>query len=413
MNHGLRLLYLLPADGFGGAERQGVQHLVELPHHGVHVGSFVGPSDALELELSAAGVRSHRLPNFPPAVVHEGRFRVVRELLHIADACFDAAATIERQARELRPEIIFANRSFAWLVAGLLSRRLRVPFVIRAGSRPAHPILGPMMSLLDHIARPSAVFYNCRAVRRSIASRFDCPAFALPNVVDGRRFASASKEARARARAELGIAVGSKIVGLAARPAPEKGFDFLERVVVRIAREDPEARFVVAGDFALRKSYEERLASVGAGNAVRFLGHVDAATFFRAVDVVVLTSRARSIEASPNALLEAMASSLPVVATGVGGVPELVRHGIDGYLTADDDVEGFVAHVVRLLGSPSLRAELGRSGRIRALAGHRPSTVVAQLVSDLHEVVASHRELDRSSPGVPCESNTLSALPSI
>src|SRR5581483_7026705 len=63
----LRVLYLLPAEGFGGAERQGVQHLAELPRHGVQITSFVGSSAALARELSVAGVSSRCLPSFPPS----------------------------------------------------------------------------------------------------------------------------------------------------------------------------------------------------------------------------------------------------------------------------------------------------------------------------------------------------------
>jgi glycosyltransferase involved in cell wall biosynthesis len=108
-----------------------------------------------------------------------------------------------------------------------------------------------------------------------------------------------------------------------------------------------------------------------------------------------------------------MASSRPIVATAVGGVPELVRHGVDGFLTSDVDSEGFSANVGRLLDSPELRAQLGRNGRARALSEHRPSVVVARLVRDLTQVLAPYRRLEASSPGVPCESNTLSAQPSI
>ena len=409
----LRVLYLLPAEGFGGAERQGVQHLAELPRHGVHITSFVGSSAALGQELSVAGVSSQCLENFPPNPSSDGDARRAVRSLKWLSACVEAASIIERHAMQRRPDVIFANRTFAWLVAAVLSRRLRVPYVMRAGSRPAHPILGPLMSLLDRVARPHAVFYNCKAVKSSVAERFACPTFSLPNVVDGRRFYAASEEERAEARERLSLPSGVPLIGLAARPAPEKGFGLLEQVVVRVRRNHPDARFLVAGDFTYRKLYEGRFAASGVGDAVRFVGHVDAAAFFRAVDLVVLTSRARSIEASPNALLEAMASCRPIVATAVGGVPELVRHGVDGYLTADTDAEGFAANVCRLIALPELRAELGRNGRVRALSDHRPSLVIGRLVRDLRHIVAPYRQLEASTAGVACESNTLSAQPSI
>jgi hypothetical protein len=90
-----------------------------------------------------------------------------------------------------------------------------------------------------------------------------------------------------------------------------------------------------------------------------------------------------------------------------------VRHGVDGYLTTDTDAEGFSANVCRLIALPELRAEFGRNGRVRALSDHRPAVVVGGLVRDLRHVVAPYRQLEAANAGVACESNTLSALPSI
>jgi glycosyltransferase involved in cell wall biosynthesis len=118
------------------------------------------------------------------------------------------------------------------------------------------------------------------------------------------------------------------------------------------------------------------------------LGHVEAMEdFYRAVDVVILTSHERSIEASPNALLEAMATGRPVVATAVGGVPELVTSGRDGYLARDDDAACFAARLLALLYAPARRARLGRNGRMRA-ALHGVPIVVEELAQRVRSVVA-------------------------
>ena len=404
----LRLLYLLPADGFGGAERQGVHHLAELPLHGVDVAAFVGPSESLARELSAYHVERQALPSFPPAT-ERGPLAMPRNLLRGTSALLSAADDIERRLKGWQPDLIFANRTFAWLVGARLSRRLGVPYAIRAGSRPAHDALGPAMSLLDRVARPAAVFYNCRAVKESIASRFDAPAYELPNVVDLERFAPASKEEQRHARADLGLALEAPIVGLAARPAPEKGFDFLAEIIARVVAREPRTRFAVAGDFGFRRAYEARFHALGLAQAVTFLGHVDVARFFRAVDVVVLTSRTRSIEASPNAFLEAMAAGRPIVATAVGGIPELVTHGEEGYLVHDGDAATFTHRLLGLLRVPELRRALGGQGRERAVQRHQPSTVVEQLARDLRRVASQHPRHDTQTPGVPCESITRSA----
>ena len=218
--------------------------------------------------------------------------------------------------------MIFANRTFAWLVAAMLSRKLRVPYVIRVGSRPSHPALLPALSLLGSVAKPAAAFYNCRAVERAFGARLRCPAYGLPNAIDTDRFAPGASHAMQSARAKLGLSLDGPLIGLAARPAPEKGFDLFANVVRGVSAKRPGARFVVAGEFGWRRHYQAKLQSMGLGEAVQFMGHVAAMPdFYRAADIVILTSRERSIEASPNALLEAMAVGRPIVSTAGAGCP--------------------------------------------------------------------------------------------
>lgn len=384
----LRLLYLLPAEGFGGAERQGVYHLKELPHHGVEVHAVVGPGEPIMRALRDSGVPHERFRHFPDRmpgpVTPLARARYAGSWVsHLARS----TAAIERRLRREPVDLIFANRTLAWIVGASLSRRLGVPYVIRAGSRPAHRGLALGLPLLDHAARPAAVFSNCRAVDRAVASHFHAPRYSLPNAVDTEEFAPGSSML---ARARLGLPPGVPLIGLAARPAPEKGFDLLERVIARVHACRPDACFVVAGEFGWRAYYESRLRGAGLGGATRFLGHVDAmCDFYRAVDVVVLTSRARSIEASPNALLEAMATGRPIVATAVGGVPELIGHGCEGYLTDQDDDAQFASRVLDLLDMPARGAAFGRAGRERAVSRHQVSVVVASLARALRAIVSS------------------------
>src|SRR5262249_36035301 len=158
---------------------------------------------------------------------------------------------------------------------------------------------------------------NCNVVDDAIGSRLGAPRYLLPNAVDTRTYAPGSPLI---ARTLLGLPPWVPLVGLAARPSPEKGFDMLARVVARVRARRPSAGFVVAGEFGWRARYEAGFRALGLRDAVRFLGHVDRTVdFFRAVDVAILTSHARSVEASPNALLEAMAVGRPVVSTAVGG----------------------------------------------------------------------------------------------
>jgi glycosyltransferase involved in cell wall biosynthesis len=388
----VRLLYLLPADGFGGAERQGVYHLAELPRHGFDVRAVVGPSAALMQALRDTESRCERFEHSCEATLSpESIWGRVGALGAHAAAVARAASDIERLVRDERCDLVFANRTTAWLIAAAASVRLGVPYVIRAGSRPAHPWLVLGLRALDRVSPPAAVFSNCVAVDRTIGAWFRVPRYIVANAVDLDVFSPGSP---APARARLGLPPATPLVGLAARPAPEKGFELFARVVTRVRARRPDVRFVVAGEFAWRGHIEAQLRAAGLGGSVRFLGHVhQMSDFFRAVDVVVLTSKASSIEASPNALLEAMATARPIVATDVGGVSELVSHGLEGYLMDEEDASGFADHVVRLLCWPEGRVRLGRAGRERAM-GHGVSAVVATLAHDLRDVV---RRLNRGA----------------
>ncbi len=383
----LRLLYLLPAEGFGGAERQGVHHLRGLPRHGIEVTAVVGPGEPLLRALTRADVPYRRFRHFPdrthsPSTPQNNIRYLGSWLVHLRRSV-DA---LERMVRWEPCDLIFANRTFAWLVAAAVSRRTSIPYVIRAGSRAAHRSYLLGLPLLDRAAPPTAVFTNSQAVESEIASHFHAPHFLLRNAVDTEEF---SPGPSVLARARLGLPARVPLIGLAARPAPEKGFELLGRVVTRVRMERPDALFLVAGEFGWRTHYEQQLRREGHGDTVRFLGHVDdMADFYRAVDVVVLTSRARSIEASPNALLEAMATARPVVTTAVGGIPELIDHGREGYLTGENDDAAFADHLLDLLEWPERRLDMGRAGRSRAVSRHRVESVIATLARDLWAIAA-------------------------
>jgi glycosyltransferase involved in cell wall biosynthesis len=409
----IRVLYLLPAEGFGGAERQGAYHIAELPRHGIELTALAGPGDPIAVELRTSGASFEHFEHFPASSAAPANpLQRLRRGAEWVRALTQATVQVERRTRGHRFDLIFANRTFAWLVAAALSARLRVPYVIRAGSRPAHPALSFGLEVLGRTSHPAAAFYNCAAVEAAIAPHLRCPSYRLPNGVDLSRFAPASDHERAAARSRLGLGAKDLLVGVAARPAPEKGFDFLAEVSARLRARQPEARVLVAGEFGFRAHYEARLRAAGLGEYVRFLGNVPSMPdFFRSVNVVVLTSRERSIEASPNALLEAMASGLPVVSTAVGGVPELLRHGREGYLVREDDAAEFAARVLELLGSVERCEALGRCGRARAEAHHRNSVIVADLARNLRIVASTRVPVRPSSIGVPSCASTIHSGP--
>lgn len=374
----MRLLYLQPAEAFGGAERQGVLHIKHLPRFGFDVLPIVGPGRPIRDALRREGVGDYVFFRHFPSATHSrlSLFENLRYLDRYWQAQRRSVDALWRLVKPLQIDLVIANRTFGWLVAAPLAARLGVPYVLRAGSRPASRLAPLGLHLLRRAwPPPAALLSNCEAVERGLKGPLGCPARVVPNAVDTDRFDPTPRRRTVpAARAEV------PVVGMAARPAPEKGFDLFIRVVRRVRERVPSVVFKVAGEFGWRPHFEAVLGQAGLAPHVQFLGHVeDMVEFYADCDVVVLTSKARSIEGAPNALLEAMAMERPVVATAVGGVPETLDHAVEGFLVPDGDADAFAGHVTTLLFDRTLRAEMGAAGRARIVRRHGISRVMAGL----------------------------------
>jgi glycosyltransferase involved in cell wall biosynthesis len=138
---------------------------------------------------------------------------------------------------------------------------------------------------------------------------------------------------------------------------PEKGHDVLLRAAAAVVELFPDAHFDIVGDGPELPALRTSADSLRISHAVTFSGHrEDVAARLDAADIFVLPSRS---EAFPNALLEAMAAGLPVVASGVGGVLEVVDHERNGLLVPPDDHLALASVLGRLMSAPNTAGRLG------------------------------------------------------
>jgi glycosyltransferase involved in cell wall biosynthesis len=155
---------------------------------------------------------------------------------------------------------------------------------------------------------------------------------------------------------------------------PEKGHDTLLRAFAIVHRQVPEARLVLAGDGPLRAATEALADQLGIASDVTFLGAVkDVWPVLAAADVFALASRSEPLGI---AAIEAMAAGLPVVATAVGGLPEVVEDGVTGRLVPALDPAALAAALVQLLNSRQQRADFGERGRAAASRMHADRAAV-------------------------------------
>jgi sugar transferase (PEP-CTERM/EpsH1 system associated) len=185
----------------------------------------------------------------------------------------------------------------------------------------------------------------------------------LLNGVDAAKFRPA---AAGEAGARFGQGPGRVIIGHIGRFSPVKNHALLLDAFARVHAEHPEAYLVLVGDGPLRDEVRARASSLGIAEHVAFPGiFLDAAPLYRDMDVFVLPSL---LEQTSMSILEAMASGVPVIATGVGGSPALLDHGKAGVLVPSGDVNMLADSMCALIRDPNLRRELGLRGRARALA---------------------------------------------
>ena len=164
-------------------------------------------------------------------------------------------------------------------------------------------------------------------------------------------------------RAELGVPADAPLVVAVAVLRAQKALHVLVRAAEIVHRALPEARFVIVGEGPERTALVALSRELGLDATVLFAGHrTDVGDVLAAADVVASSS---AYEGSPLALMEALGAGKPVVATAVGGVPEIVRDGIEGRLVPPGDPEALAGALLELLRDPELRERMGAAGRLR------------------------------------------------
>jgi len=219
----------------------------------------------------------------------------------------------------------------------------------------------------------------------------------IPNGVDTERFGPSELRTGAL-RARFDIDASTPLIGFVGRLSPEKGPDLFLRAALAIRAQCARAEFMLIGEGPMLKSLQGFVERFGLSDVVHFAGVQGAmAAVFNELDLVVSSSLS---EAMPLAIMEAMASGVPVVACAVGGIPDLVAHGVTGWLVDAGDCDGMATRVVELLEEPALASAMARAARERAVQRF-----------SLDQSVDATRNLYARLALKSSESNRVSALP--
>ncbi|MBA3268702.1 MAG: glycosyltransferase [Acidimicrobiia bacterium] len=363
-----------------GAETQLVRLASALRHHGdeVRVLSIL-PTEAFAEELAALGID----------VVCTRLRPKMRALSAIEDGT--------KMLRSWRPDALISFVYQANILGRVAGRLAGVPVII-SSIRNEHfggPGRERLMRATDRlctITTTNSELAAERLVGRGVVDRHRL--VVIPNAIDPAPFRRTEAE-RAAVRQRLGITPTQFVWLAAGRLEPQKDYPTLLAALARLKPPESGDRLLVAGQGDLAPALEAQALELGLGDRCRFLGlRSDVADLIAASDAVVLASR---WEGLPNVVMEAMAGGRPVVATRVGGTPELVDDGVSGILVEPQDPAGLAAAMAEMAGAREHRRRaMGTRGEAIVAERHAPAAVAERWLGLLDDCAAGGRLRPRS-----------------
>jgi glycosyltransferase involved in cell wall biosynthesis len=309
--------------------------------------AFVSAVAAAELEVDVLAERFR----FDPGCLADLRARIVRLKPDLV------------QTHNVKSHFLFRlsglHRSVRWIAFhhGYTTTDLKMRaynLLDRWSLRGAHRVITVCRAFAQDLERHGVQASRLRVLHNSVR----LPARPAPEVVAG-------------LRERLRIPHGSPTVLAVGRLSREKGHAFLIEALATLRRQYPrDVRLVLVGDGPERGNLEAAVRAAGLGEVVQFAGHTtDVQPFYAMCDALALPSLS---EGSPNVVLEAMAAGLPIAATAVGGVPEIVENEVSGLLVKPANAAALADALVRLLTDGALARRLSASAMERVTRSFTP-----------------------------------------
>ena len=327
------------SDGWGGQERRIINEMAGMQARGHTVWLATRPQARIAREARARGIRVETLP-------FAGKFHL------------PTIAGLVRLIRREGVKIVDTHSGIDSWAGGLAAKWAGVALV-----RTRHlnnPLRRHPFNFVHYL--PDRVVACGEEMRRHLVEGCGFPSeqvVSIPTGIDFGRFRAS--EERASVRSRIGVAEGDWVVLMVGIIRSVKRHELALEAMTRLLPELPAMRLVLAGDGPRMEAMRELARKLGIADRVIFLGHRDdVPDLLTAADAFLLTSRSEGV---PQAVTQALGCGLPVVATRVGGVPELVIHERTGLLAEAEDVVGIARALLRLAHDPVLAMRLGAAGR--------------------------------------------------
>jgi glycosyltransferase involved in cell wall biosynthesis len=344
------IAHVLPWSTIGGTEHATLR-LAQAAGNAsfAHTAFCHGDDSPVQKMFESAGFDTARFEAIEPSYRHPNKFVL-------------ASIRLAQEFRRRRVDLVHCSDLLAAYYAGLAGKLARLPVLCHV--RCAYPEISlrdqSFLRVVNQFAFVSRDAWQHFAFKVSPARG--------TVIYDGIDLKQIERNLSQSVREEFEIPSQSLIVGMVSRVAPAKDFATLIRAAGRVVSTIPTVRFLIVGDHSQvqinREHYEEVKGLITAAGLLHnfiFTDHRDDVDrLLSAMDVFVLSSKTEGL---PLVILEAMAQGKPVLATSVGGVPELIRDGKTGLLHPPSDHESLAGQLISLLQDRTKRTELGEAGR--------------------------------------------------
>lgn len=344
------IVHLIATNFYGGPERQIIEHLRRLNNecfNGI-VASFLERNEDNELLKKA---RENEIENYSIPISHALDFSVLRLLVGLL--------------REKNADLLCTHGYKSTVLGWLAAKKAGIPVLAFSRGYTSENMKVSFYEWIERrvLGNTDGVICVSEGQRRKLerlgvdGKRF----WTVHNAISAPEvFPADDKGLKKAVYKKFGIPEHSVLVVSAGRFSPEKGYKYLLEAISRLDKSAEESVFLLCGDGDCRKELEDLMRKLSISGKCMFAGfRRDLNDIFKAMDLLVLPSLTEGL---PNVVLEAFACAKPVVATEVGGVPEIVENGVNGFLVPPASPGLLADAMMKCIASSALRSSLGQSG---------------------------------------------------
>jgi len=335
----MRILHTEWSDGLGGQEKRVLAEASGLAGRGHHVVIACREHARIKEEAKKAGLAVHTFPLRKPYDI-------------------GSIMGLTRFIRENKFDVVNTHSGVDSWIGGLAARLARTPVL----ARTRHLNIPLKRSILNFIHYLPDIYITCgENMRDNLIGKCGFPAgkvVSIPSAPDP-LFSNVTKNRAARTK--YGLDMDSQVITYVGILRSVKGHEVTFRAVKTVVESSPNAKFFIVGDGPRKAALQDYVNDLNVSDHVIFSGFVDdVAEVYSFTDAAVLSSWSEGL---PQSLLQAMASGVPVVATRVGGVPEVVVHEKTGILVEAGDHEALARGIIRILNDNGFASKLVDNAR--------------------------------------------------